>query len=71
LKFTTTGFVKVVVRIIEDETSGDNELEISVVDSGIGISEEDQSKLFKLFGFIESSGHMNKKGIGLGLNIAS
>ena len=40
------------------------------MDSGIGISKEDQSKLFKLFGYIESSGHLNKKGIGLGLNIA-
>ena len=61
-----------IVRISEDETTpfGDNQLEVSVVDTGIGISEGDQSKLFKLFGFIESSSHLNKKGIGLGLNIA-
>ena len=39
LKFTTKGFVKVIVRIIEDESSRENELEISVVDSGIGISD--------------------------------
>ena len=72
MKFTSSGYVKVIVRISEDETtpSGDNQLEVSVVDTGIGISERDQNKLFKLFGFIESSGHLNKKGIGLGLNIA-
>lgn len=30
-------------------------LEIQVKDTGIGIKAEDQAKLFKLFGFLESS----------------
>ena len=39
-------------------------------DTGIGISNEDKPKLFKLFGFLESSKKMNSKGIGLGLYIS-
>lgn len=72
LKFTSSGHVKTSVRIIEDESSWNKEhlIEISIHDTGIGISKQDQSKLFKLFGFIESSGHLNTKGIGLGLHIA-
>ena len=44
-------------------------LQVSVSDTGIGISEEDQKKLFKLFGFLDSSKELNTKGIGLGLHI--
>lgn len=45
-------------------------LQISVKDSGIGIKEEDQDKLFKMFGFLDSTKELNTKGIGLGLHIS-
>ena len=45
-------------------------VQISVIDSGIGIKEEDQDKLFKLFGFLDSSKELNTKGVGLGLHIS-
>ena len=45
-------------------------LEIQVIDTGSGIKEEDQSKLFKLFGFIQNSSGKNVHGIGLGLSIS-
>lgn len=66
------GHVKTIVRIIEDQNSlfKESSIEISVEDTGIGISEQDQGKLFKLFGYLESSGNMNIKGTGLGLAIA-
>lgn len=35
----------------------------------MGISSENQKKLFKLFGTIENDKNLNKKGIGLGLYI--
>ena len=72
LKFTSSGHVRTIVRIIEDQNSLCKEsfIEISVEDTGIGISEQDQGKLFKLFGYLESSGNMNIKGVGLGLAIA-
>ena len=40
------------------------------MDTGIGIQPKDQSKLFKLFGFVQDSKQMNTKGIGLGLVIS-
>ena len=44
-------------------------LEVSVTDTGIGISEVDQKKLFKLFEFVKDTSDTNTKGIGLGLVI--
>jgi signal transduction histidine kinase len=44
-------------------------LVISVKDTGVGISSENQKKLFKLFGFIEETSSKNTNGIGLGLMI--
>ena len=41
-----------------------------MIDTGIGISEENQKRLFKLFGMLEDKEQLNKNGIGLGLNIA-
>ena len=43
---------------------------MSVKDTGIGIREEDQDKLFKLFGFLDATKGLNTKGIGLGLHIS-
>jgi signal transduction histidine kinase len=68
LKFTREGSVKIIVTIIEEK--GIRKLQIAVQDTGIGISEQDQKKLFKLFGFLEDQQRMNTKGIGLGLVIA-
>ena len=53
LKFTVKGQVTIIVRIIEDKNSfGEKLVEISVKDTGVGISKENQKKLFRLFGFI-------------------
>ena len=41
-----------------------------MIDTGIGIKEEDQPKLFKLFGYVQDSKQMNIHGIGLGLTIS-
>ena len=45
-------------------------LEIQVIDTGVGIKQEDMSKLFKLFGFLDTTKELNTKGIGLGLHIS-
>ena len=72
LKFTVRGHVKILVRIVDDEDglSDDKFVKIFVEDTGIGISQENQQKLFKLFGFVQDSNQMNTQGIGLGLVIA-
>ena len=67
IKFTTQG--EIVVRVTLLQQGATPFLKISVSDTGIGIKEEDKEKLFKLFGFSQSTQAMNTKGIGLGLAI--
>lgn len=68
LKFTQDGHVNIEVEIIEEN---DFEfIKISVIDTGIGIAQENQDKLFKLFGFVDDNQQMNTNGIGLGLMIS-
>jgi len=42
---------------------------VEVVDSGIGITEEDQKKLFKQFSKLSAGSSYNPNGVGLGLSI--
>ena len=65
LSITDESFTKVMLN-----ANGRTFLEVQVEDTGVGIKKEDQSKLFKLFGFLESSKELNSRGIGLGLNIS-
>ena len=58
--------IKVKVERKEEE----EELKIGIIDTGLGIKEEDKSKLFKLFGFVQDANNMNTNGIGLGLVIS-
>ena len=69
LKFTESGHVHVMVS---HSTREDNAqyLNIDIEDTGMGIKEKDQSKLFKLFGFINETQKKNVNGIGLGLAIS-
>lgn len=54
-----------------EPTKGEHgSIKITVKDSGCGIKQEDQDKLFKLFGFLENTKEINTKGIGLGLHIS-
>jgi len=45
-------------------------LVLSVVDSGVGLTVEEQRKLFRLFGTIDRTRSLNTKGVGLGLSIS-
>ena len=44
-------------------------IEIEVKDTGLGIKPEDHTKLFKLFGFLDTTKELNTSGIGLCLHI--
>ena len=68
LKFTEKGSVRIEVEIVK--VVMDHYLQVSVIDTGMGIKEEDKSKLFKLFGFVKDSKNLNSNGIGLGLMIS-
>ena len=55
------------IRIIA--TGGEGELKVSVSDSGIGISEQDQVHLFERFFRVDKSRSREQGGSGLGLSI--
>lgn len=46
-----------------------NYLKFQVIDTGMGISQANMSKLFKLFGKLKESQGVNQQGVGLGLTI--
>jgi len=69
VKFTTEG--EVLVEVSKLAETGDRiNLKFSVKDTGIGISKENQKKLFKSFSQAESSTTRNFGGTGLGLVIS-
>jgi len=69
LKFTEKGMVAVKTNMIRQSDSGPyrNFLEIKVIDTGIGIKEEDVPKLFQPFLRLESPLKHKTLGTGLGL----
>ena len=69
VKFTKAGEIRVAARI-RRRTGGEVELEISVQDTGIGMTEEEISRLFTAFTQADSSTARRFGGTGLGLAIS-
>lgn len=67
-KFTDEGDILVEVGVRPGPT-GRNEVRVSVTDTGTGISEEDQAKLFQAFSQVDDSPTRKTGGTGLGLSI--
>lgn len=67
-KFTADGSITVKV-----ELNLDNTLQLSIIDTGLGVREEDKKKLLKAFGKLEDdeSKNCNRNGVGLGLLISN
>jgi two-component system sensor histidine kinase VicK len=54
LKFTPDhGEIRIICKVDRSQIGDPGVLEVQVVDNGVGILEEDQRKLFKLFGKIQ------------------
>ncbi|MDX1904211.1 MAG: response regulator [Thermonemataceae bacterium] len=69
IKFTENGSVKIKVRLIE-KTTEELYIQVDVLDSGIGISKENQKKLFQSFSQLDNSLSKSQSGTGLGLVIS-
>lgn len=68
IKFTDAGQVR--IRVYGERVAGERlALEVSVQDSGIGISEDEQRQLFEPFSQVARSGAASRGGTGLGLTI--
>ncbi len=63
LKFTQHGSVKVFCQLEEKK------LHFLVKDTGVGISQHDQHRLFQIYAKGRDNANMNRNGTGLGLNI--
>jgi signal transduction histidine kinase/CheY-like chemotaxis protein/integral membrane sensor domain MASE1 len=69
IKFTSTGSVRVHLSCLE-KTEAECLISVSVVDTGIGIPKEAQSKLFERFSQADASTTRRYGGTGLGLAIS-
>lgn len=69
VKYTHKGSVRLVINGNQEFSNDRLNLAISVTDTGIGINEEDMSKLFDNFSRFDLSANRNIEGTGLGLAI--
>ena len=69
IKFTLHGQVTLELDLLPVTTPDQVELQLSVTDTGIGISDRDQARLFEPFAQVENSGQLALNGAGLGLVI--
>lgn len=63
LKYTPDGKIEIVVKRVEEN------LNIRVIDTGVGIPDDQKSKIFSRFSKIDRNGKFSMSGIGLGLSI--
>ena len=74
IKFTKSGHISVTVRIIASDVGADGKtntrLQLSVTDTGIGLSAESLTRLFKPFVQAEAGTAQQFGGTGLGLTIS-
>jgi PAS domain S-box-containing protein len=68
IKFTDHGTISISTKLLKHSNSMVR-VRFSVTDTGIGVSEEDQKRLFKLFVQVDGSNTRKYGGSGLGLSI--
>jgi PAS domain S-box-containing protein len=67
IKFTDTGEVR--IEVSETTSNGHAAVRFEVIDTGIGIKQQDQAKLFEAFEQLRKFGTAPREGTGLGLYI--
>ncbi|MBE0391860.1 PAS domain S-box protein [Flavobacterium sp. PL002] len=71
VKFTNKGVIKLDLTLLEKIDKKHAQIRFAVIDSGIGILEENKSKIFKAFSQEDSSTTKKFGGTGLGLTISN
>ncbi|MBL0738202.1 PAS domain S-box protein [Flavobacterium sp. GN10] len=71
VKFTTEGSIKLNVSVLEKNHNNNCVIRFAVIDTGIGILEKNQKKIFKAFLQEDSSTTRKFGGTGLGLTISN
>ncbi|XLZ69937.1 response regulator [Massilia sp. SR12] len=69
IKFTEKGMVRLTLSTHQDD-KGQDITEFNVIDSGSGIKEEDQARLFQAFSQLDSTSTRHAEGAGLGLYLS-
>ncbi|MFJ2486411.1 transporter substrate-binding domain-containing protein [Pseudomonas sp. NPDC087639] len=70
IKFTEHGHVRITLDLMNTEMPARALMQLTVQDSGVGISAEDQQRLFEPFAQAENSHQQARSGAGLGLVIS-
>ena len=70
IKFTDAGRISITSRQVEKE-AGAVSLEVTVEDTGVGISQNNLDSIFEPFSQVDGSDHRRFGGTGLGLSISS
>jgi CheY-like chemotaxis protein/HPt (histidine-containing phosphotransfer) domain-containing protein/anti-sigma regulatory factor (Ser/Thr protein kinase) len=70
IKFTDDGHIRIDVTRLESAPDGPVNIEMSVTDTGIGMTPEQQAQLFQAFTQVDSSSTRRFGGTGLGLAIS-
>jgi len=69
IKFTESGFVKLVMRLDDIEQAEERYLYFDVLDTGVGVSETEITRIFEAFSQVDASCTRKAGGTGLGLAI--
>lgn len=70
IKFTDSGYVRVTLEVLASDTADCSLVQLTVQDSGAGITAEDQRELFQPFTQASNAGQKTAGGAGLGLVIS-
>ena len=69
IKFTDNGYIKIITKLVVDNQSNKKSIELAIEDSGIGIPDEHQKRIFDSFYQVSSKSGKRYDGTGLGLAI--